>query len=59
VFSETLATRELADALAGDLGLKTAVLDPLEGPADADSGDDYLSLMRDNLAAIQEANDCS
>jgi zinc transport system substrate-binding protein len=59
VFSETLSTRELADALAGDLGLKTAVLDPLEGPADADSGDDYLSLMRDNLAAIQEANDCS
>jgi zinc transport system substrate-binding protein len=59
VFSETLATRELADTLAGDLGLETAVLDPLEGLADADSGEDYLSLMRGNLAALQEANDCS
>ena len=59
VFSETLATRELADTLAGDLGLETAVLDPVEGLADADSGDDYLSLMRDNLAALQEANDCT
>jgi zinc transport system substrate-binding protein len=58
VFSETLATRELADTLAGDLGLRTAVLDPIEGLADAGSGDDYLSLMRDNLAALQEANDC-
>ena len=59
VFSETLATRELADTLAGDLGLGTAVLDPVEGLADAGSGDDYLSLMRGNLAAIQEANECT
>jgi zinc transport system substrate-binding protein len=59
VFSETLATRELADTLAGDLGLETAVLDPLEGLADADSGEDYLSLMRGNLAVLQEANNCS
>lgn len=59
VFSETLATRELADTLAGDLGLRTAVLDPIEGLADGDSGEDYLSLMRANLAAIQEANDCT
>ncbi|RYU09412.1 zinc ABC transporter substrate-binding protein [Nocardioides iriomotensis] len=59
VFSETLATRELADTLAGELGLGTAVLDPVEGLADAGSDDDYLSLMRGNLAAIQEANECT
>jgi zinc transport system substrate-binding protein len=59
VFSERLATRELADVLASDLGLRTAVLDPVEGPSDDSSDDDYFSLMRDNLRAVQEANDCS
>lgn len=59
VFSETLASPELADTLAHDLGLNTAVLDPIEGLADSGSGDDYLSLMRGNLATIQEANDCT
>lgn len=63
VFSERLATRELADVLASELGLRTAVLDPIEGPSDgAPDGatdDDYISLMRDNLRAVQEANDCS
>jgi zinc transport system substrate-binding protein len=59
VFSETLASPEMAEALASDLGLETAVLDPIEGLSDATAEEDYLSLMRANLAAIQEANDCS
>lgn len=59
VFSETLATPELADTLANDLGLQTAVLDPVEGLSDATAGEDYLSLMRGNLDAIRKANDCS
>ena len=59
VFSETLASPELADSLAGDLDLETAVLDPVEGLADRSEGEDYLSLMRANLAALQKANDCS
>lgn len=58
VFSERLATAELADTLAGDLGLETDVLDPIEGLSDETADEDYLSLMRVNLAAIQEANDC-
>jgi len=58
VFSERLATAELADTLAGDLGLDTGVLDPIEGLGDETSAEDYLSLMRANLAAIREANDC-
>ena len=58
VFSETLASPELADTLAGDLGLSAAVLDPVEGLGDATADEDYLSLMRANLAALQEANDC-
>jgi zinc transport system substrate-binding protein len=59
VFSETLASPEMAETLAGDLGLRTAVLDPIEGLTDATAEEDYLSLMRANLAALQEANDCS
>jgi zinc transport system substrate-binding protein len=58
VFSETLATPELADTLAGDLGLRTDVLDPIEGLSDDTADQDYVSLMRGNLAALQEANDC-
>ncbi len=59
VFSETLGSKEYADTLAHDLGVDTAVLDPIEGLADASSGDDYLSLMRDNLAALRKANECT
>lgn len=58
VFSEQLASPRLAEALADDLGIRTAVLDPLEGLADADSGDDYPSLMRANLEAIRQAGRC-
>lgn len=57
VFTETLGSRKLADTLANDLGLETAALDPIEG-VDAESTDDYLSLMRTNLANLQAANGC-
>ena len=74
VFSETLASPELTGSLARDLGLRTAVLDPVEGltsddsaggPDRADRADkadrnvDYLSLMYDNLDALKEANGCT
>ena len=55
VFNETLASPRLADTLAGDLGLRTAVLDPIEGLTSKDTTDDYLSLMRRNLAALEKA----
>ncbi|MEE3409832.1 MAG: hypothetical protein VZQ95_10590 [Erysipelotrichaceae bacterium] len=37
---------------------KTETLNPLEGleQEDLDAGEDYLSIMRDNLAKIKEAN---
>ena len=54
VFTERLASPKLADTLASDLGIETAVLDPIEGLSDADADDDYLSLMRENLAALAE-----
>ncbi|WP_166392398.1 metal ABC transporter substrate-binding protein [Nocardioides ochotonae] len=58
VFSERLASRQFTAPLAADLGLETAVLDPLEGLSDETADEDYLSLMRANLAALQEANAC-
>ena len=63
MFSERLASPKLTESLARDLGLRTAVLDPLEGlvegGADDDSSEDYLSLMRENLTALEEANGCT
>jgi zinc transport system substrate-binding protein len=59
VFSEELASPKFADSLAGDLGIRAEVLDPIEGLSDQTAGQDYLSLMRANLAALQKANQCS
>lgn len=58
VFSEELASPAMADTLAHDLHIRTAVLDPIEGLSPATAGQTYLSLMRHNLAALREANHC-
>ena len=58
VFGERLVSASLARTLADDTGVTTAVLDPIEGLTDATSDDDYLSLMRANLAALEKANGC-
>ncbi|WP_371652622.1 MULTISPECIES: metal ABC transporter substrate-binding protein [unclassified Streptomyces] len=55
VFFETLASDKTAKTLAGDTGLKTDVLDPLEGITKKSKGDDYLKVMESNLAALQKA----
>jgi zinc transport system substrate-binding protein len=59
VFFETLASPELAESLAGDLGIRSAVLDPIEGLSADDPHATYLTLMRQNLAALAKAGDCS
>ena len=59
VFSERLVSAKMADTLADDLGVTSAVLDPIEGLSDATADEDYLSLMRENLTALQKANGCS
>lgn len=58
VFSERLVSPRLAETLADDLGIKTAVLDPIEGLSDETAGEDYLTLMRQNLTLLEEANGC-
>ena len=35
------------------------MLDPIEGLGDETAGQDYLSLMRQNLSALRKANGCS
>lgn len=59
VFSERLVSAKMAETLADDLGVTTAVLDPIEGLSDDTSDEDYLSLMSENLTALQQANGCS
>lgn len=60
VFSETLASPALADAVAREAGVATAVLDPLEGltPAEVDAGADYFTVMRKNLDVLRKALAC-
>ena len=58
IFYETLVSPAVAKSIAGDLGLRTDVLDPIEGITDQSRGSDYVAVMRSNLAALQEANEC-
>ncbi|MET9638398.1 metal ABC transporter substrate-binding protein [Streptomyces virginiae] len=55
VFFETLASDKMAKTLATDTGLKTDVLDPLEGITDTSQGADYFEVMRSNLKNLQKA----
>ncbi|WP_405980762.1 metal ABC transporter substrate-binding protein [Streptomyces sp. NBC_00158] len=55
VFFETLASDKTARTLAQDTGLRTDVLDPLEGITDKSQGADYFEVMRSNLKNLQKA----
>jgi zinc transport system substrate-binding protein len=60
VFSETLLSPKLAETVARETGTTTEVLNPIEGltPDQQQSGEDYFSLMRENLAALRKALGC-
>lgn len=61
VFTETLVSAEVAETLAREAGgLRTAVLDPLEGFTEEQvaAGADYFSVMRRNLATLRAALGC-
>lgn len=60
LYSETLVSPKVTETLAADLGVSTAVLDPLEGLSEdaTAAGDDYVSVMRANLAALEEGLVC-
>ena len=58
IFFETLVSPVVSESIAGDLGLRTDVLDPIEGIAAESRGTDYLEVMRANATALQAANQC-
>jgi zinc transport system substrate-binding protein len=60
VFFERLLSPRLADTVAREVGARTAVLDPIEGltPSEQQHGQTYLTLMRENLAALRKALAC-
>jgi zinc transport system substrate-binding protein len=60
IFTEELVSPRVADALAREAGVRTAVLNPLEGLSahERRAGDDYVSVMRRNLATLASALGC-
>lgn len=60
VFFETLASPKLAQTLAREVGAQTLVFNPLEGltPEQTEAGNDYFSVMRENLANLKTAMLC-
>ena len=58
IFYEELVSPKVAESVARDLEVRAAVLSPIEGLADERSAENYLSLMRQNLAALRAALGC-
>jgi zinc transport system substrate-binding protein len=61
VFYEDLVSPEVAETLAREAGVEAALLSPIEGLTEdqAEAGDDYGSIMRENLTALVEALGCA
>ena len=57
IFFESLVSPKVSETLANDLGIESAVLDPIEGLADP--ADDYFSIAERNLDALRMALSCS
>ncbi len=58
VYTETLVDPAVAETVAEEAGVRTAVLDPIEGLTDESAGSDYLEVMRANLATLREGQSC-
>ena len=60
IFAEELVSPKVAETLANEAGVTVEVLNPLESLTDeeAQRGEDYVSIMRDNLEKLQAALDC-
>lgn len=56
IFTESLVNPKVAETLASDLGVETALLDPLESHTASNAG--YLDIMRGNLASLRKALNC-
>ena len=60
VFTEPLVSDRLAETVAREAGVEVATLDPIEGLSEErlEAGEDYASVMRDNLDALRRALGC-
>ena len=60
IFAEELVSPKLAETLADEAGIEVDVLDPLESLTDeqVEAGEDYVSVMRQNLDRLRAALDC-
>lgn len=56
IFTESLIDPKVAQTLADDLGIGTAVLDPIESQVDASK--DYTAVMNENIDALAKALNC-
>ena len=59
IYFETLVSPAVAETVARETGAQTRQLDPIEGLTDASQGDDYLEIMRSNLASLEAGQQCS
>jgi len=60
IFFETLVSDKVARVVAEEIGAETLVLNPFEGltPEQIAAGEDYLSVMRQNLTNLRLAMGC-
>jgi zinc transport system substrate-binding protein len=60
IFTEELVSPRVANTLAREAGVRTAVLNPLEGLTreELGRGEDYVSIMQENLAILRAALGC-
>jgi zinc transport system substrate-binding protein len=60
VFTEPLVSPEIAETIAREADATVATLDPLEGLSDdaIAAGEDYFSVLRENLDALRKALGC-
>jgi len=60
IFFETLVSPRLAQTVAAEIGAQTLVFNPIEGLTDNEQADgqDYLSVMRENLQNLRRALEC-
>lgn len=60
IFFETLVSQRVEETLAAEAGIKTMVLNPLEGLTDEEvkAGGDYITVMKSNLANLRLALGC-
>jgi zinc transport system substrate-binding protein len=59
VYTETLVDPAVAETVAEEAGVQTAVLDPVESLTDESAGEDYLAVMRANAATLAQGQSCT